>query len=85
MKRDWPNRGVTDFHTRNLLDCVKSREKPNANIETGHRSTTFSRLANISLATGARLEWGAQRETIVSPKDANDLLHYQYRRSWKLG
>ena len=29
--------------------ACKSREKPNADVEIGHRSTTFSLLANISL------------------------------------
>ena len=36
---------------RDFLDCVKSRKRPNADIEEGHRSTTFAHLANIALAT----------------------------------
>ncbi len=76
---------VTAAHARNFLDCVKSRELPNADIEIGHRSTTMSLLANISLATKSRLEWDAEREVITNNDEANKLLHYEYREPWKLG
>jgi len=75
---------LTALHARNFLDCVKSRNRPNADVEIGHRSTTLSLLANISLATRSRLEWDAQREAITNPKEANQLLHYEYRKPWKL-
>jgi len=75
---------LTALHARNFLDCVKSRNQPNADVEIGHRSTTLSLLANISLATRSRLEWDAQREVISNPKEANQLLHYEYRKPWKL-
>ena len=70
-------------HTRDFLDCVKSRRLPNADVEIGHRSTTFALLANISLATRSRLEWNADREEITRPREANDLLDYEYREPWK--
>ncbi|MBN2474533.1 MAG: Gfo/Idh/MocA family oxidoreductase [Pirellulales bacterium] len=75
---------LTTLHARNFLDCVKSRQKPHADIEIGHRSTTMSLLANISLVTGQRLEWDAEKERITSPQAANDLLHYEYRKPWVL-
>jgi len=40
-------------------------------------------LANISLATRSRVDWDADREEIVSPQEANDLLDYEYREPWK--
>ncbi len=80
-----PDRQMDLHHTRNFLDCVKSRERPNADIEIGHRSTTFCLLANISLATRLRLEWDAKREVIGNNDEANEMLHYEYRRPWKLG
>jgi predicted dehydrogenase len=75
----------TDQHTRNFLDCVKSRARPNADVEEGHRSTTFSLLGNISLAVGQRLEWDAEKERITNLPAANDLLHYEYRAPWEMG
>ena len=74
----------TVLHTRNFLDCIKSRERPRADVEIGHRSTTFSLLANISLATQLRLEWDAEKERITNSDTANELLHYEYRKPWTL-
>jgi predicted dehydrogenase len=69
-------------HARNFLDCVKSRQRPNADIEDGHRSTTFSLIANIALATRARLDWDAQAERFTNNDQANELLDYEYRQPW---
>ena len=77
------NHDLTCRHARNFLDCMRSREKPRADVEIGHRSTTFSLLANISLATKMRLEWDAEKEAITNSKEANDLLDYEYRKPWK--
>jgi predicted dehydrogenase len=70
-------------HARNFLDCVKSRRKPNADIEEGHRSTTFALLANIALATKARLDWDAKAERFTNCDQANEWLDYEYREPWK--
>jgi predicted dehydrogenase len=75
---------LTVLHARNFLDCVRSRERPNADVEEGHRSTTFSLLANIALATRARLEWDAERERFTNNRRANSMLQYGYRRPWRL-
>jgi predicted dehydrogenase len=69
-------------HARNFLDCVKSRSKPNADVEDGHRSTTFALLANIALATRARLDWDANAERFTNNDKANELLDYEYRAPW---
>jgi predicted dehydrogenase len=76
---------LTVKHIRNFLDCVKSRKRPNADVEDGHRSTTFAHLGNISLATKSRIEWDPERERITNNEEANKLLHYGYRAPWKLG
>jgi predicted dehydrogenase len=69
---------------RDFLDCVKSRTRPRADIEEGHRSTTFAHLANIALATRQRLDWDPQAERFLNSDAANQLLHYEYRQPWSL-
>ncbi len=69
---------------RDFLDCVKSRKRPNADVEEGHRSTTFAHLANIALATRQRLEWDPEAERFTNCEQANQLLHYEYRKPWSL-
>jgi len=79
------NSGMTAAHARDFLDCIKSRKKPSADIEIGHRSTSFSLMANISLAVGKRLNWDAKAEKFTNCDEANAMLHYGYRKPWKLG
>jgi predicted dehydrogenase len=69
---------------RNFLDCVRSRQTPLCSIEEGHRSTSFAHLANIALAVKERLKWDAEKEVFTNSAEANKLLHYEYRKPWKL-
>ncbi|MHC4398254.1 MAG: Gfo/Idh/MocA family protein [Planctomycetota bacterium] len=84
MERDGTDGDLTVKHARNFLDCIKSRRRPAADVEIGHRSTSLALLANISLVAKARIEWDAQRGVILEPKEANELLHYEYRKPWRL-
>ena len=79
------NEVITAKVVRNFLDCVKSRKEPWCPLEEGHRSTSFAHLANIALAMKTRLEWDAKKERFTNSEQANALLHYEYRKPWKLG
>ena len=82
MKVEGP--GGTEFHARNFLDCVKSRQRCNADIEIGHRSTSAPLIGNIALRTGKRLAWDRETERFTNDSEANELLHYEYRKPWAL-
>jgi len=71
-------------HARNFLDCVKSRAKCNCDIETGHRSTSATLLANIALKTRSVLDWDASAERFPNHPEANKLLSYKYRPPYRL-
>lgn len=71
-------------HTRNFLDCIVSRGKPNADVEIGHRSTSMALLANIAQTTESTIHWDPERELITNNAEANQLLHYEYRKPWVL-
>ncbi len=72
------------FHIRNFLDCIKSRAKPNCDVETAHRSTTVANIGAIAYRTRKHLAWDAEREEFTSDRAANALLHYDYRPPWTL-
>lgn len=72
-------------HARNFLDCVKSRARCNADILTGHISTSATLLGNIAYKTESTLKWDAQAERFTNNPAANRLLHYTYRPPYKLG
>jgi predicted dehydrogenase len=70
-------------HARNFLDCVKSRQRPNADVEDGHRTITACHLANISLRLGGRsVRWDAQHEEILGDGEASGFLEWPYRKPW---
>ncbi len=70
-------------HARNFLDCIKSRQRPNADVEDGHRTVTACHLANISLRLGGRsIRWDARREQIVDDHEASTYLERPYRKPW---
>jgi hypothetical protein len=73
--------GNTDTapHARNFLDCVKSRQRCACDIETGHRSTTATLLANIALRTQSLLTWDAPKERFRDNEKADALLRCGYR------
>lgn len=70
-------------HARNFLDCVKSRAACNCDIETGHRSTSATLLANIALKTRSVLDWDARAERFPHHAEANKRLSYRYRAPYR--
>jgi predicted dehydrogenase len=70
-------------HARNFLDCVKTRKKPNADVEEGHLSAVMCHLGNISTRLGRTLRWDADKEQITGDPEANKWLEREYRGSWK--
>lgn len=83
-KSDGSSTYSTGTLIRNFLDCIKSREAPLCGLEDGHRSTSFAHLGNIALAVGKRLLWDPEKEIFKNSEEANQLLHYEYRKPWKL-
>lgn len=71
-----------DLHVRNFLDCIKSRQRPIADVEDGHRVATACHLANISLRLGRKIQWDWQKETIANDAEASRMLVRPYRKPW---
>ncbi len=69
-------------HQRDFLDCVKSRQQPVTDVESGHRVVTTCHLANLSLKTGRKLVWDSQKEKVEDDPAANELLVRPYRKPW---
>ncbi len=52
-------------HVRNLLDCIKTREKPVANIDIGFNSTLPTLLALASIKTGKTYGWDGKTAQVI--------------------
>jgi hypothetical protein len=66
-------------HARNFLDCGKGRAKCDADVLTGHLSTSATLIANISPRTESLLRWDPRAERFTNNPGANRFLHYEYR------
>ena len=71
-------------HIRNFLDCMRSRQRPNSDIELGHLSTAMCLLGNVSYRTGHKLTFDAAKEECVDDPKANALLTREYRAPYTL-
>ena len=54
---------ATVRHTRNFLDCVKSRQRPVCDIEIGFNSSLPCLLANLSIRQGKSFVWDTNTKT----------------------
>ncbi len=78
------NSDATEAHVRNFLDCIKSRKRPNADVEDGHLTATMCHLGNIATRLGRGFKWDAEREQILGDPEANKMLARKNRDPWKL-
>jgi predicted dehydrogenase len=70
-------------HFDNFLRCVRSREKPAADVEQGHQSVLLCHLANSAWRAGkGSLEFDAHTESFANAPEANRFLRRKYREPW---
>ncbi len=70
------------LHAQNFIDCIKTREMPNSDLESSHWVSTTCHLANISLRTGRKIVWDASAKCIAADAEANAFLERAYREPW---
>lgn len=71
-------------HLQNWLDCIRSRQRPVADVEIGHRSISVCHLANITRELGRRLRWNPETEQFADDSQANELLSRPRRPGFEL-
>jgi predicted dehydrogenase len=49
----------TEPHVKNFIECVKSRQEPNAPVEVGHNAVAGPHLANLAMRAQKRVVLGA--------------------------
>jgi len=74
----------SNHHFQNWIDCIKSRQQPVADIESGHRACTICHLANIARWVGRKLAWDPEREIFPNDDDANAYLARPQRTGFQL-
>ena len=73
-------------HAKNFLDCMRSRGKPNADLETvGHPSSLLCHIGNAAWRAGRTLRFDPATYTFAGDADANQYLtRAEYRKPWLL-
>lgn len=71
-------------HVRNFLDCMRSRKRPNADIEICQKTMLACHLGNIAFRVGRQVRWDAEKRRIVNDPEAQTLVTRSYRAPWRL-
>jgi len=77
-------KGVAETHELNFLECVKSRKRPNSDVEIGRLSTTMCHLGNVSYHLGRDVKFDSKTETFPGDAEANKLLARAHRAPYGL-
>lgn len=72
------------WHMQNWLDCIRTRKRPVADVEIGHRSISACHLVNITRQIGRRLQWDPAKEQFVGDEAANRLVNRVRRPRYEL-
>lgn len=73
------------WHQPNFVECIRSRQRPNADIEQAHYSACLVHLGNTSYRVGNRhLRFDAQEERFPNQPEANLLLRPRHREPYRV-
>jgi len=70
-------------HSRNFLDCVRTRERTICDAETAHRAASVMLLGGIAMRLGRTLRWDPAREVFEGDDEADRLRNYALREPWR--
>lgn len=72
-------------HQINFIESLRTRKKPNGNLEQGQLSATLVHLGNIAYRVGNKqLFFDGKTERFIGNEDANKLLKTAYRDSYRI-
>lgn len=78
-----PSAGLDGVHIDNFLKCIREGGVPNADVETGRKSTLWVQLGNISQRVGEALHIDQQNGHITGNQKAMALWSRQYQPGWE--
>jgi hypothetical protein len=72
------------YHMQEWMECMRTRKRPSADVEIGHRSVTVCHLANITRRLGRRLKWDPVAERFINDAEADAMLIRPRRKGYEL-
>jgi predicted dehydrogenase len=71
-------------HHRNWVDCIRSRQRPVADVEIGARTVTVVHLGNLAYWYRRKLRWDPKKWEFVGDEEANRWRDCERRDPWQL-
>jgi predicted dehydrogenase len=75
---------VSNDHLANWCQCIRTRERPIADVEIGHRSAIVCHLGNIARWVGRKLHWDPVAEIFPGDDEANRFLERPQRKPYRI-
>ena len=73
--------GGLKAHIRNFLECMKSRQLPNADVAIGAKIAKMTHLSNVSCRIGKPVHWDNVQNRFLED-EANGLIKPEYTNPW---
>ncbi len=71
-------------HYKDFLQAMRSRTKPIADVEIGHRTATVCNLGNLAYELKRPLHWNPRKEEFSNDDEANKLRGREMRKEWRV-
>jgi hypothetical protein len=76
--------GTATSHHQDWLDCIRSRQRPSADVEIGARSVTVCHLGNLAYWNRQPLKWDPKAWAFADGKGDPKWLDCERRDPWQL-
>ena len=73
-----------DFHVKNFLECLETREKPNCDVGIAANTARVAHMGNVAFKTGRKIYWDQSKSEFINDNEANELTKATYRSPWVL-
>lgn len=71
-------------HYQEWIETCKGGKPAGCNFDFAGPLTEVVLLGNIAIRTGKKLYWDGPNMKITNVPQANDYLHYEYRKGWTI-
>jgi len=75
---------VSENHTANFIDAMKSREQPVSDVWSHNRMLEICHLSNIAMRLGRDLDWDPSKREIIGDPEANAFLSRENRKGFEI-
>jgi len=75
---------ASNDHSKNFIECIRTRTTPVSSIEASVRSDTVCHLSDIAMRLGRKLQWDPVSERFADDEQANRMRSRSMRSPWHL-